>query len=117
MTAYLQPGDVIHLVVPRSYVKTGPLPIEEFMQSDLGDTVEFYRSQGVTVGAVTNGPGLTHPIVVAVFRDRADLTPAQQLDAECKALGLTPHPFRVNAVGNCQVCGGGRYDRAHTGVV
>lgn len=61
MTAYLQPGDRIHLAVP-----------DMFPGNTIADDATYWRSiygpQGVEIINISVLNRLTHPVVVAVFR-------------------------------------------------
>ena len=69
MTAYLQPGDRIHLAVPISPALQGRAAQDEGARVHT-EYVQFYARYGVTVEMTTTigNPALTAPVVVAVFR-------------------------------------------------
>lgn len=62
MTAFLQRGDAIHLAAPDFHPANTPADDSAYWNS-------VYEPLGVKVHHVSVMNGLTHPIVVAVFRD------------------------------------------------
>lgn len=79
MTAYLQPGDRIHLAIPVTPGLPGDQAAEEAEHTRAQYEQEFH-DRGVTITGVTANPALTHPVVVAVFRDELEPSPAQIVD-------------------------------------
>lgn len=69
MTAYLQPGDSIHLAIPMTVKLAGP-DMEETTRL-ANELTAFYNSKGIHVAKCTAGPITTHPQVIAVFRRAA----------------------------------------------
>ena len=80
MTAYLQPGDKIHIAFPvTSHPGLMPIEANRLMAAELAavkkDFTELYGKQGVEIAMVTGWSTITAPVVVAVFREPKDGTP------------------------------------------
>lgn len=69
VTAYLQPGDTIHLAMPIDGSLWGDVR-EAYVNKTNGEMAGFYGSLGVTVSMASYNSGLTHPVVVAVIRSK-----------------------------------------------
>lgn len=67
MTAYLQPGDEIHLAFPVSATKHG-MALEAEIQQNMSHFNELYDRKGIKIISFSYNSDLTHPFVVAVFR-------------------------------------------------
>lgn len=74
MTAYLQPGDKIHIAVGINSTYSMELANRQVAEQ-LKTFEEAYGSVGVTVLTITGTPGLLHPVIVAVIRDPKPLPP------------------------------------------
>lgn len=68
MTAYLQPGDRIHIVIPFSRDEYGH-PNPAAVEKDAAALIALYAAQGVTVISWMANSGLDAATVVAVFRN------------------------------------------------
>jgi len=68
MTAYLKRGDRIHLAFPISPTLWGTA-LDDAVKDALHSLIEGYAAQGVTVVTYSASSSITHPTVVAVFRD------------------------------------------------
>ncbi len=75
MTAYLQPGDRIHLAFQASD-HPNAAKAEAQVKDDARDFTAAYAQQGVTVETWSANSALTHPVVVAVFRDKGTTDPS-----------------------------------------
>lgn len=69
MTAYLQPGDIIHLAMPIDRRLRGG-EIDAHVKKVNEEMAGFYGSLGVTVSMASYNSELTHPVVVAVIRSK-----------------------------------------------
>lgn len=67
MTAYLQPGDAVHLAVPITPTHSKEAANAEG-RATVGELTAVCNRFGVTVASWSGHSQLGHPVVVAVFR-------------------------------------------------
>lgn len=70
MTAYLQPGDEIHIAFGVSATKYG-IDLDKEVAQRMRQLNEAYDHKGVKIISFSYNSLLTHPVVVAVFREKA----------------------------------------------
>lgn len=70
MTAYLQPGDEIHLAFGVSATKYGP-DLDAEVAERMSQFNEAYNHKGVKIISFNYSSSLTHPVVVSVFREKS----------------------------------------------
>lgn len=68
MTAYLQPGDKIHIAFPvaSGFFEAGEL--DRIVAEVNRQLTEMYALMGVEVVGTSSSPTLTHPVIVSVVR-------------------------------------------------
>ncbi len=72
MTAYLQPGDQIHLCVPISSGHLTKASADAEAKTHADTLTELCERHGVTVVSWSGNPALSHPVASLVFRRSPD---------------------------------------------